>query len=305
MSANRRMNWDDLRYVLAVAEANSLAGAARLLQVNHTTVLRRIAAVEVQLGTRLFDRLPSGYALTAGGEELLSAARLMSETVTSLERKLAGQDARVEGMLRVTTTDTLAVSLMPKLLSEFQAAYPDVLVELISENAFANLTKRDADIAIRPATDPPEMLFGRRIASIAFSIYASARSGNQHSTSTRLSELGESSWVGLDDSLSSSAAARWMHAHVPSDRISIHCNSLVTVAKAAETGIGLAVLPCYLGDLTDGLVRVGEPIDKLISALWILTHEDLKHTARVNAFMQFAGQRLGSRRALLEGREPR
>src|SRR3954471_22355962 len=98
--------WDDLRYVLAVANAGSLAGAARSLGVHHTTVLRRVAAFEKRLGLRLFERLPTGYVLTAGGEELIAAARHIDDTVTTLGRKLAGQDLRLSGTIRVTTTDT-------------------------------------------------------------------------------------------------------------------------------------------------------------------------------------------------------
>src|SRR3712207_7391952 len=115
---SRLIDWEDLRYVLAVADASSLASAARGLGVNHTTVLRRVNAFEERLGLRLFDRLPTGYALTAGGEELLAAARRMAETVTELERKLSGQDLRLEGTLRVTTTDTLMASLLPPVRSE-------------------------------------------------------------------------------------------------------------------------------------------------------------------------------------------
>ena len=169
------IEWDDLRYVLAVADAGSLAGAARNLGVNHTTVLRRVGAFEKRLGLRLFERLPTGYVLTAGGEELIAAARHIDDTVTALERKLAGQDLRLSGAVRVTTTDTLMASILPEILAEFRAAHPGIQVEVALSNLMFNLTKRDADVAIRPANDPPETLVGRRIAKIAFAIYASPR----------------------------------------------------------------------------------------------------------------------------------
>src|SRR5918997_5171671 len=162
-SGRSRMDWEDLRYALAVADASSLAAAARGLGVNHTTVLRRVNGFEERLGLRLFDRLPTGYALTAGGEELLAAARRMAETVTELERKLSGQDLRLEGTLRVTTTDTLMAPLLPPVLARFRALHPGIVVEVATANAFANLTRRDADVAIRPALEPPETLVGRRI----------------------------------------------------------------------------------------------------------------------------------------------
>lgn len=129
---------DDLRYVLAVAEHGGLAAAARVLGVNHTTVLRRVNALEEAQGLRLFERLPTGYALTAGGEEMLAAARQLSSVVTDLERHLAGRDLRVEGRLRVATTDTLAASMLPRHLGSFRARYPGIVVELAVGNQVAN-----------------------------------------------------------------------------------------------------------------------------------------------------------------------
>jgi DNA-binding transcriptional LysR family regulator len=167
------MDWDDLRYVLAVGNAGSLAGAARTLGVNHTTVLRRIGAFEQRLGVRLFERLPTGYVLTAGGEQLIAAARNIDATVTTLERKLAGQDLRLAGTVRVTTTDTVMGSILPEILAEFRHSHPGIQVEIAVSNLMFNLTKREADVAIRPAADPPETLIGRRISGIAFAVYGS------------------------------------------------------------------------------------------------------------------------------------
>jgi DNA-binding transcriptional LysR family regulator len=146
-----QLEWDDLRYVLAVATSGSLAGAARNLGVNHTTVLRRIGAFEQRLGLRLFERLPTGYVLTAGGEELITAARHIDDTVTALERKLAGQDLRLSGVLRITTTDTLMGSILPEILAEFRDSHPGIAIEVAISNLMFNLTRRDADVAIRPA----------------------------------------------------------------------------------------------------------------------------------------------------------
>src|SRR5690606_24578589 len=123
-------DWDELRYVLAVAESGSLAGAARALGVNHTTVLRRVGAFEKKLGLRIFDRLPTGYALTAGGEQLVEAARQIDDTVTALERRLVGQDLRLSGTVRVTSTDTLMGSILPEILAEFRHQHPGIELEL-------------------------------------------------------------------------------------------------------------------------------------------------------------------------------
>lgn len=294
------IDWQDLRYVLAVADARSLASAARALGVNHTTVLRRVNGFEQRLGLRLFDRLPTGYALTGGGEELLATARTMAATVTALERRLAGQDLRLEGTLRVTTTDTLMASVLPPLIARFRLAHPGILIEVATANALANLTRRDADVAIRPASDPPEALVGRRISGIAFALYAAAGVPPRGYAEDLASQV----WIAPDDSLASSTIARWMRSHVPQATIALRADSLVVMRNAALAGLGIAALPCYLGDPTPGLVRIGGPITAMATDLWVLTHEDLRRTGRVSAFTEFMATARGAERDLLEGRTP-
>ena len=295
------LNWDNLRYVLAVANAGSLASAARLLGVNHTTVLRRVSAFEKRLGQRLFERLPTGYVLTAGGEELIAAARRIDDTVTTLERKLAGQDLRLSGTVRVTTTDTLMGSILPEILAAFRAAHPGIQVEVALSNLMLNLTKRDADLAIRPAKDPPETLIGRQVAKIAFAVY-----GSPHYLAKRRSaDLAAHQWVGPDDSLGGTSVAAWMRSELPESEITLRADSLLGLRQAAQAGLGLAALPCYLGDTSPDLVCVHPPITAMETALWILTHEDLRHTVRIRAFIEFAADALSRRRPLLEGAQAR
>lgn len=301
MDSTYGMEWDDLRYLLAVAEQGSLAGAARALDVNHTTVLRRIGAFERRQGLRVFDRLPGGYVLTAGGEELVSAARRIAETVTTLERKLAGQDLRLEGTLRVTTTDTLMVSILARLFAAFCTSHPGIVLEVAVSNRMFNLTKRDADVAIRPAVDPPETLVGRRLSALAFAVYASPA---YLSARRDTRDLAAQSWIAPDESLADIAVARWMTA-IPKERIAFRADSLVAMREAAASGIGIAALPCYLGDTDMRLVRIRRaPVKEIETVLWLLTHTDLRQTARVRTFMEFAAKALGQERALLEGRRP-
>jgi DNA-binding transcriptional LysR family regulator len=296
------IEWDDLRYILAVASAGSLAGAARSLGVNHTTVLRRVGAFEARLGLRLFERMPTGYVLTVGGEELVAAARQIDDTVTSLERKLAGQDLRLSGVIRVTSTDTLMVSILPEILAEFRAANPGIGIEVALSNVMLNLTRREADIAIRPAKDPPETLVGRRIAKIAFAIYGSSQ---YLSRRRKTDDLAGHQWVGPDDSLADTSVARWMRSELPESEIVLRADSLLAMREAARAGLGLAALPCYLGDTSPGLMCVHRPIAAMQTTLWILTHEDLRRTARIRAFTEFAAKAFARRRPLLEGAETR
>jgi DNA-binding transcriptional LysR family regulator len=296
------MEWNDLRYVLAVAEAGSLAGAARTLGVNHTTVLRRVSAFERQLGLRLFERLPTGYVLTAGGEELIAAARHVDDTIIALERKLAGQDLRLTGTVRITTTDSLMGSILPDILAGFRNAHPGIKVEIAISNTLFNLSKRDADVAIRPAGNPPETLVGRSVARIAFAVYGSS---DYLAASGKTKPLANHRWVAPDDSLTATSLARWMRAELPHSEVILRADSLLALKLAAEAGLGLAALPCYLGDTSSGLVCVHAPIKAMETELWILTHDDLRHTARIRAFTEFAAQAFTRHRALLEGRQAR
>jgi DNA-binding transcriptional LysR family regulator len=296
------IKWEDLRFVLAVANAGSLAGAARTLRVNHTTVLRRVGAFEKRMGLRLFERLPTGYVLTPGGEELIAAARNLEEILANVERKLAGQDLRLSGSVRVTTTDTLMASILPGVLAEFHAAHPGIQVELGVSNLMLNLSKRDADVAIRPAKDPPDTLIGRRVATIAFAIYGSPDYVARH---RRTNQLAAHQWVGPDDSLAATSVATWMRSELRASEVTLRADSLLGLCHAARAGLGLAALPCYLGDTTPGLVCVHEPIAIMETALWILTHEDLRRAARIRAFTEFAASAFGRRRALLEGAQAR
>lgn len=288
-----RLDWTDLRYVLAVADAGSLAGAARSLGVNHTTVLRRVGGLEARMGVRLFERLPTGYALTAAGDEVLAVARGISATVAALERRLAGQDLRLSGTLRVATTDTLALTVLMPQLAAFRTAHPGIALEVAISNTMADLTRRDADVAVRPADNPPETLVGRRVAAVAYAVYAAASYLARH---MEPGELDAHPWVAPDDSLAATVAARWMReALSPAIAVACRLDSLLAMREAARAGMGLALLPCYLGDGAPGLGRVGAVLPEVRSSLWLLTHADLRRTARVRALHRVHGTRAGRR----------
>jgi DNA-binding transcriptional LysR family regulator len=297
----RRIDWDDLQYVLAVADAGSLAAAATALRVNRTTVLRRINAFERRQGVRLFDRLASGYVLTDAGDELLAAARTLEDTIVTLERKLAGQDQRLEGTLRLTTTDTLLASVLAAPLVAFREAHPGITLEISQSNAMLDLSKRDADVAIRPVVAPPESLMGRRIAPIAFAVYGSP---SYLATDIAASELGNHRWIAPDDTLATTSVARWMQSRIKAAARVLRLDSLLAMRELCAAGGGLTALPCYLGDTDARLVRASEPIAEMATALWVLTHPDLAHTARIRLFNDFISSALKRERSLLAGGRP-
>lgn len=299
--ATRRMEWDDLQYVLAVADAGSLAGAAELLRVNRTTVLRRINAFERNHAVRLFERLPSGYVLTPSGEELLTAARGLEHTILTLERKIAGEDQRAEGVVHLTTTDTLLASILPRHLVAFRREHPGIVLDITVSNALLNLAKRDAEVAIRPVIEPPETLSGRRVCSVAFAVYASTEYASEVDSRTSLANY---AWLAPSAALAHTSVARWMDDVVPEARRVAAFDSLLTMKTMCAAGAGVAALPCYLGDTDPRLTRVRPPIKEMTTALWVLTHPDLIRAARFRVLLKFIAAALSKERALIEGNCP-
>jgi len=292
------MNWDDLRLILAVVREGTLSGAARRLGVTHSTVFRRLGAIEEQIGVRLFERFRDGYVATPAGESAAEAAARLEDEVLTLERRLSGQDLRPSGVVRITTTDTLGTILM-RHLPVMRELHPEIRLEVGISNAMANLTRREADIAIRPTQEPPEILVGRRIADIAHAIYGS----KAYLSRRQNKEPSAHDWIALDDALASTVIGRWIHENLRAAHITCRVDALPALRDAALAGLGLALLPCYLGDPTPGLHRITQKtMTEPRSSLWLLTHDDLRRTARIRTTLDFLAKAFASERALFEGR---
>jgi len=272
----------DLRTLLAIARAGTLAGAARRLKVNHSTVFRRLGAIEDRLGTRLFERKDGAYVTTAAGEDLLRTAERVEAEVEALERRLSGQDLRLTGALRLTAPDDLAEVVVMPALAAFQASYPAITVELVIDNRMLNLTRREADIALRPTRQPPETLAGRRITTLATAIYASSAAPRP-----RDPLAAEQRWIAWEEGAGPPPWTRWLAGNVDRHTIAFRSNSMLNLAAAARAGLGLALLPCFLGDSDKGLQRVSAALPELTTELWLLTHPDLQRTARIRALLDF------------------
>lgn len=292
------LDWNDLRYVLAIARAQGVAEAAVRLKVHQSTVFRRLNDLEKELGVRLFERLPTGYVATAAGEEISQAAERIEEDIAALDRRVNGQDMRPSGQVRVTTTDTFLLKLLTPCLAAFCAAYPEIDLEVIVSNQFFNLTKRDADVAIRPASNPPETLVGRRIATVATAIYGSS---DYLATYAALDDLSKHSWIGPDESLAHLASARWLTKSFPKRCIRYRINTLMGMLEAAKHNLGLVALPCFIADTDPDLHQVRPPLPELAADLWLLTHEDLRNVLRINTFIDFIASSLKPQKDLLEG----
>jgi DNA-binding transcriptional LysR family regulator len=289
-------SWDDLRVFLAVAQEGSLSGAARTLGVNHSTVFRRIGAFEVALGVRLFERLPGGYVLTPAGEEMRDGALRVENEIATLSRKVNGQDLRLSGTVRVTTIDMLALWILPRHLRAFRTDFPGIELEISVSNIALNLTKREADVALRVGNEPPENLVGRRVGRLKFAIYGS----RDYRINRPEEDLQSHDWIGLDPE--HAPLVRRFARFLPDVRPTYRANSVAVAIAAAKAGIGLATLPCGIADVDPDLVRVGPLPEDFTLDLWLLTHEDLRRTARIRAFLDFLAEALAAEAPLLEGR---
>ena len=298
--ADAPLAWDDFRLVKAVTEAKGLAGAAEALKVNHSTVFRRLAGLEERLGIKLFERHRTGYALTAAGEEMALMAARMDEDVASFARKLAGQAISPAGELRVTTNDTLLVHLLTPLFALFHAQCPDVRLDLVLSNQALNLSKRDADVAIRATDHPPETLVGRRAASIGWALYGRAADFPLPGGVDLLS-LYDRPWVALGDNLGALKVARFVRERVVPEKIVYKVNTVLGLTEAVEAGIGVGPLPCFIADARPALKRLAPPNPDFSTGLWLLTHPDLRHSARVRIFLDFLAAEIAKRRRAIEG----
>jgi len=286
----QHINWDNLRYVLMVANKGSIAAAARELEVNRTTVLRRINTFQENLNCRIFDRGDTGYVLTPEAEKMINAAREVENTLFNMQLQIAGHELKLEGELRVTTTDTFMVSVLGPHLASFQQKHPHIVVDLLVTNSILDLNRRDADVAIRPTRNPDANLVGRRLCDVEFGIYATPK----FLATVNQADIFNQRWIGFVDSLLATPIGSWFDEAVNARNICLRCDSFVAVRAAAEASIGLALLPCFLGDTSATLTRLEASTRALTIGLWVLTHPDLVRSARVHAFIDHFSEALGS-----------
>jgi DNA-binding transcriptional LysR family regulator len=299
MHAN--LAWDDFRLVKAIADHSGLTGAAAALGVNHSTVFRRLGQIEECLGQQLFERRKTGYVATAAGVEMAALAARMDDDVTAFSRRLAGRDVAPSGELRITTTDTLHQNVLLPIFADFRRAHPLIRLDIVMGNQALNLSKRDADIAIRASDTPGETLVGRRIADIAWAIYGRMEDGVSAEEIIDPTLLYKRDWVALGDQLSHVKAARFVREHVAPERIALKSSAVLGIAEAVEQGLGIGPVPCFIADQRPSLMRLLPPNPDFSTGLWVLTHPDIRHAPRIRAFMDFCGAELARRRALFEG----
>jgi molybdate transport repressor ModE-like protein len=291
------MNWDDLRLFLAVARTGSISGAAKQLDVQHSTVSRRMRQLEEQLGARLIERKKSGYELTQAGEDVKEAADRIEREVLGVDGALLGKDTTLVGPLRITAINNMASSVFMPMFASFSEKHPQVELHIMVSNSDASLAQREADVAIRLTNSPPDTLIGKRIVTVASTIYGS------RSYLERLRQHGgEPKWIGVDccefhRSWTKQSCGEQAHHFISDD-------TLLTLAAIRE-GVGVSILPCFMADTDPLLERYCEPNPAYNLGLWVLLHPDLKRTARVLAFRDHMINAIKGKRALFEGDCPK
>jgi DNA-binding transcriptional LysR family regulator len=294
------ITWDDFLLIKAIAEAKGLQGAAAWLGINHSTVFRHLEKVEKGLGTTLFERHRSGYVLTSVGEEMVELAAHLDGSISGFTRKVAEGAILPAGELRVTTNDTVLSGILTPIFAEFRRGRPSLRLDVVIGNQALNLSRRDADVAIRATDNPPEALVGRRIARIAWALYGSGDDFCE-TNAPGIGDLANRSWVSLGETLATLKPARFVRQHVAPERIVYKIDTVLGLAEAIENGIGVGYLPCFVGDARPGLNRLAPPDPDFAADLWLLTHPDLRRSARVRVFLDFISAEIGKLRPLFEG----
>jgi DNA-binding transcriptional LysR family regulator len=276
------MDWDDLRYVLAIHREKTLSAAAASLGVARTTVGRRLKEVEARLGVRLFDRNDEGFTATPAGDELTATALRLEEEIHVTEGRLLGRDAELRGRLRVSTVDFVFAGF-PDVFAAFIHRYPGVDVTVGVTNEQVSLLRREADVALRLGNSPGDRLVGRRLGRMQFEAYA-ARSLVERVG--RRAPLAAFPWIHSDERSDGRWLDGWLAKNAPGAKVSLRSDDYAVRRRALSTGIGVHFLPCFDGDADPGLVRLGVPLTDEARDLWVLTLPELRNSSRIRAFME-------------------
>jgi DNA-binding transcriptional LysR family regulator len=293
-----QLDWSGLKDFLELCRSGSLSAASRRLGVDRNTVARRVAALEEALGLLLFERGPQGWTRTAAGEELAGLASRVEEDVLAVARHVDARDRAVEGTVRLTTAMHLATWLLAPALPALKARHPGILLEIAADQRTFDLTRREADLALRMGRPRDSGLVARRLSPMAYGFYAGR--GYPGAGRSEVDFAGDL-FLGFDDSLASVPQERWLSKLAPERRVVFRSNSTATLLAATRTGLGVALLPRYIADAEPGLVRLRGP-DPVEHELWLLVHGDLRRAPRVRAVIDWLDDLVTRARPALEGR---
>ncbi len=277
------LDWDDLRSFLAIARHRTLSGAARALSVQQSTMGRRLDALEERAGVVLLQKTPGGYLLTGAGEAVLGHVERIEQETLAIERTITGRDVRLEGNVRLTTVETMAVDILTPILTAFLARYPGITLELVTDTRTLSLSRREADVAVRMVRPEGHELVARKVGEVGFGLYASpGYLDRMGMPDLQAGAPGHRMILTLDE-LASVAETAWIREILGQAQVALRTNSRYAHAAAAEAGVGIANLSHYLAE-GRGLVRLPTPTPR--REVWLAVHEDTRHTPRIRALME-------------------
>lgn len=295
-------DWNDLRYLLAVARHRSTLAASRVVGVNQSTVQRRLAEFERRIGRQLVKRHPAGYRLTDFGEELVPFAQRVEQAVLAIEQHLEAARREAVGTIRLTCPEPLVYRITQSgLLERFHARHPGLRVEFVMSDRYLDLMKGDADLALRSGDTDDDELVGRKVADSFWAVYASRTYIERHGQPHRAEDLAQHALVGFDESMAKHRAARWLAEVAPGAEMVARSNSVLGLLYSVKSGVGVAPLPTALGDAEHDLARVFGPVPELTRIWRLLVRPELRHVPRIAAFFDFIVEEIDALRPVLSG----
>lgn len=285
-STHYQIDYPDLSLILALVRGGSLARAAALLRVDVSTVFRAVRRLEAALGQTLFEKSRAGYLPTGLARDLAQQAERAEQALEAARIGVEQGGEVISGTVRLTCTDSVLQGLLLPALAQFMPDYPALTLELSTSNDFANLSRRDADIALRLTKTPPEYLVGRCLGNVAYQVCASPGFAREHAGR----ELAELAWIAPDDFMPDHPTVAWRREHLPGVRLGYRCNSMLSVTELVRAGLGVAALPDFL--LDEGLQPMGPTLTGYGTALWLLTRPDCRALRSVVALFDELGRHI-------------
>ncbi len=289
------MNWDDLKIFLAVARTGTFSGAAKQLNVQHSTISRRVKALEKDLGSNLVRRKRGRYELTKAGSRLEHAALKVESEVIQVDGALLNRSEPLTGRLRVTTINTMASTILMPVFAEFQKLHPEIDLHILSTNEPVSLTNRDADIALRWTNQPNEFLVGKKVTNVASTIYASKDYLRQLQQSNQAPE-----WIGVT---CCDFHRDWTRESTNQKQFKFNSDDAAITHRAIQEGLGVSYLPCFIGDSDPLLERLCPPNPKFDLGFWVIIHPEQKFNARVTTFRNYIISTIEQMTDIFDGRQ--
>jgi DNA-binding transcriptional LysR family regulator len=272
-------DWNDWLFFLKLAEFKNMKKAAQALKVDNSTIFRKINNLEERIKVRLFERLPSGYKLTAAGEGIIGKVKDIEESFHDINFNLSGKDANLSGKIKISTSDTIGYYFLPKLIKKFNLEYPQIIIDLEITNKYSSLAKRESDIVITTSNKQPDYMVGRKLSKIGFALY-----GDKDIKIEQFDQIKDHKILMPGESLSQVAVTKFLNNHVNQSNVTLYCDKFSGLYAMCKEGMGLAALPHYLGG---DLHKIIDLPQSCWGNMWILTHPELRKVARIKIFMSW------------------